>query len=231
MRNVKFLIVLLCVFVMGCVYSQLPKFPVSKEIRKPYYSAADIYDPSGSGVIGSGVIVSYERGEKTKVLTAFHVVDSHVERGMLVPVKLAFSEEIRFMKVIKMHKKWDLALLKSVTKEKFRGVSAEIADDDPLVGDDIFVVGKPMGKIRNVSKGVLGKIINMGKYGVRYRTDTDIIFGNSGGGFFNVDGELIGIATNIEILNFGTNYDPDLTVVPGGGLGTGLETIKEFMAM
>ena len=231
MRNVKFLIVLLCVFVMGCVYSQLPKLPVSKEIREPYYSAVDILDPTGLDAIGSGVVVRYEKGEKTKVLTAFHVIDGHLANGMLVPVKLAFSEEIRFMRIIKVHKKWDLALLMSTSRERFRGVHAKIAEDYPVVGDKIIVIGNPMGHIRNVSQGILSKIINLGQYGIRYRTDADVIFGNSGGGMFNEDGELIGILTNGNFLNMGSGIDPDLILVPGSGSGASLETIKEFITM
>ena len=229
MRNVKFLIVLLCVFVMGCVYSQLPKFSVNKEIREPYYSAVNVLDYRGVDAIGSGVIVRYEKGEKTKVLTAFHVVDSYLANGMLVPVKLAFSEEIRFMRVIKVHKKWDLALLMSTTREKFRGVHAKIAEDSPLVGDKIIVIGNPMGHIRNVTEGVLSRIMNMGQYGIRYRTDADAIFGNSGGGMFNEDGELVGILTAGNFLNMGSGIDPDLILIPGSGSGTSLETIKEFL--
>jgi S1-C subfamily serine protease len=60
-----------------------------------------------------------------------------------------------------------------------------------------------------------------------YRIDAPIFYGNSGGGMFNNNGELIGVADAVE---YSRNPDGSSQLVPGGGLCVSLYNVRQFVA-
>lgn len=81
---------------------------------------------------------------------------------------------------------------------------AVIGDSDKArIGDDVFVIGAPMGLPYSLSTGVIsGKhternLSNDGKSLEFFQTDASINTGNSGGPMFNNKGEVIGIVSSI----------------------------------
>jgi S1-C subfamily serine protease len=58
-----------------------------------------------------------------------------------------------------------------------------------------------------------------------YRFTAPSFFGNSGGGLFNDNGELIGVVDALSTYNLRGST----TVVPGGYFAVSLQTINKFM--
>ncbi len=89
---------------------------------------------------------------------------------------------------------------------------AKIGDSNKMrIGDDIFIIGNPLGLEYSVSKGIIsGKHsekdgITSTKVMEFFQTDASINKGNSGGPMFNMQGEVIGIVSSI--LSFSGGFE------------------------
>lgn len=96
----------------------------------------------------------------------------------------------------------DLAVLK--IKPDGDLPAANLGDSDKLsLGDDVVVIGNPLGLETSVSKGVVSGL-NRQVYDDNsisaIQTDTAINSGNSGGGLFNMYGEVVGVV-NMKLIN------------------------------
>ena len=87
------------------------------------------------------------------------------------------------------------------------------ADDYSLMrGEDVFAIGNPSGKLpMTVSSGIvsyLDREVYVGEVGYMNLTqiDVQINHGNSGGGLFNMYGELVGITNSGSEVYDGINY-------------------------
>lgn len=85
-----------------------------------------------------------------------------------------------------------------------RPPTAALGDSDKLsLGDDVVVIGNPLGLETSVSKGVVSGL-NRQVYDDNsisaIQTDTAINSGNSGGGLFNMYGEVVGVV-NMKLIN------------------------------
>lgn len=144
------------------------------------------------GGLGSGVLIG-----PTRVLTAAHVVQAANE----VVVEFPNGEKITAT-VVASRQSHDVALLEL---EHAAAVSpVELGDSDSVgVGDQIFVVGAPLGQAftltvgyvsaRRTSPDMLGGASSL----ELIQTDAAINKGNSGGPMFNLDGEVVGIVSHI----------------------------------
>lgn len=114
----------------------------------------------------------------------------------------------------------DLAVLKI---EGTNFPSAKLGDSDKLsLGDDVVAIGNPMGLETSVSKGVVSGL-NRQVYDDNavsaIQTDTAINSGNSGGGLFNMFGEVVGVVNmklindNAENLSFAITINDAKTVI------------------
>ncbi len=153
---------------------------------------------------GSGVLIS----EDGLIWTASHVVHT----ADLVAVKFP-DGDIYEAEVLSSNTLADVALIKISEdfqlKEKH---IAKIGNSDLLqTGDDIFVIGAPRGLEQTLSKGIVsGRLTPDGMSDqflpIEYiQTDASINPGNSGGPLFNMNGEVIGIASFILSEDGGFN--------------------------
>ncbi len=145
---------------------------------------------------GSGVVIS----DQGHVLTNYHVVEGAKTLKVTTPDKTYDAELIAYDEDL------DVAILKA-TDLKLNPVS--LGDSDALqVGDWAIAIGNPLGTelAGTTTVGIvsaLNREISSGatdKYGKRItntmiQVDAAINSGNSGGGLFNVLGELVGIPT------------------------------------
>jgi serine protease Do len=144
--------------------------------------------------LGSGVLISADG----KVVTAAHVVQTADEikvefkNGEFVPAKVLTSDPAA-----------DVALLQ-LERMPAGAVVAKFGDSDEAeVGDEVFVVGAPVG---------MGHTLTVGHISARrkpntmygglsraefFQTDAAINQGNSGGPMFNMAGEVVGIVSHI----------------------------------
>lgn len=158
---------------------------------------------------GSGVIISAEG----YILTCHHVVDGATS------VKVTLQNNNSYNAIlVGSDEVSDLAVLKIDAKEELtyavQGHSADL-----VAGEQVVAIGNPLGTLGgSVTVGYISateREITMsdGSKMTLLQTDTAINSGNSGGGLFNLAGELIGIvnskysASGVEGLAFAIPID------------------------
>lgn len=143
--------------------------------------------------VGSGFIVN----GKGQIMTAAHVVQAadtvmvHFHDGAPVPADVISSDPAT-----------DLALLQLHAMPPY-AKPAKLGDSDATrVGDEVFVVGAPLGAAYTLTAGRLSakrlspRMSGTGNWELM-QTDASINQGNSGGPLFNRDGEVIGVVSHI----------------------------------
>lgn len=154
------------------------------------------FDQDGLGIpdretssLGSGFIISKDG----YILTNHHVVDGADE----VIVRLNNREEYE-AKVIGSDKDSDVALIK-IDGEDFPML--KFGDSNALkVGEWVLAIGSPFGFDHTVTAGIVSaksRNLPSDNYVPFIQTDVAINPGNSGGPLFNMDGEVIGINSQI----------------------------------
>ena len=139
--------------------------------------------------LGSGFIVS----EDGYILTNHHVIDGAEE----VIVRMSNRKEF-VAKIIGSDQASDVAVLK-VDAEDLPVL--QYGDSDELkVGEWVLAIGSPFGFDHSVTAGIVsakGRSLPSDNYVPFIQTDVAINPGNSGGPLFNLDGEVIGINSQI----------------------------------
>lgn len=170
---------------------------ITIETTSSYYSYQ--YTSEGNG---SGVIISADG----YILTNNHVIDG----ANKILVRLRDGTEYE-AKLIGKDSKTDTAVIKVEGKNLKYAI---LGDSSALeVGDLAVVIGNPLGKLGGtVTSGIISalerEIEIEGKDMNLIQTDAGVNPGNSGGGLFNANGELVGIVTakssgiNVENLGF-----------------------------
>ncbi|MEN8228820.1 MAG: trypsin-like peptidase domain-containing protein [Bacteroidota bacterium] len=143
--------------------------------------------------LGSGVLV-----KENMVLTAAHVVGNAEE----IMVQFFDGENIA-ARTTRISRIADVALI-TLDKAPADPTVALIGNsDETRIGEEVFVVGAPMGLPYSLSRGVISgrhsedKLTSEGLMLEFFQTDASINTGNSGGPMFNYQGEVIGIVSSI----------------------------------
>lgn len=137
--------------------------------------------------IGSGFIISQDGF----VLTNAHVVDGADE----VYVNLTDKREFK-ARVIGIDKRTDVAVVK-IEGSKLPWLP--IGDSDKIkVGQWVVAIGSPFGLDNSVSAGIISsKARDTGDFLPLIQTDVAVNPGNSGGPLINMNGEVVGINSQI----------------------------------
>ena len=147
--------------------------------------------------LGSGVYID---SENLYIMTAAHVIQGadkirvQFPSGEDIPAKAISSNVTADVALVKL----DWKPLKSDVKALKLGNSDEVQ-----IGDDVFVIGAPMGLEHSLSRGIISgrqsmnRLTGGGKSLDFFQTDASINTGNSGGPMFNMKGEVIGLASFI----------------------------------
>ena len=145
--------------------------------------------PHEAKSLGSGFIIS----EDGYVLTNNHVVKDADE----IIVRLADRRELK-AKVIGTDDRSDVALLKI---EADNLPVAKIGKSEELkVGEWVLAIGSPFGFDYSATAGIVsakGRALPRENYVPFIQTDVAINPGNSGGPLFNLDGEVVGVNSQI----------------------------------
>jgi putative serine protease PepD len=158
--------------------------------------------------LGSGVIVN-RQGD---IVTNDHVVANGTRYQVVL-----FDGSVQSAQLVGTDAPDDLAVVK-ITPPK-RLYAMPIGDSSQLeVGDDVLVIGNPLGITQTVTSGIvsaLGRTIPEGQSSAviidAVQTDAAINPGNSGGALVNMQGQLIGIPTLVAV-------DPEFKT-PANGVG------------
>ena len=166
---------------------------------------------------GSGIVISQDG----YILTNAHVAenDTYPVSRLVVNVNTT-DPNTGDAELLGSDTDTDLAVLKIDAEEL---TAAKLGDSDELsLGDDVVVIGNPLGLETSVSKGVVSGL-NRQVYDDNsvsaIQTDTAINSGNSGGGMFNMYGEVVGVVNmklvndNAENLGFAITINDAKTVI------------------
>jgi serine protease Do len=188
--------------------------------------------------IGSGFIVSPDG----TILTNAHVVQNASE----VTVKLTDRREFK-AKVVGIDPQTDVAVLKIDARNL---PSVKLGDPSTLdVGEWVVAIGSPFGFENTVTSGIVSakaRALPDGTYVPFIQTDVAVNPGNSGGPLFNLQGEVVGINSQIysrsggyQGLSFAIPIDTALQVkdqlvrqgkVTRGRLGVTIQEVNQSLA-
>ena len=141
--------------------------------------------------VGSGFIVD----KSGYVMTNAHVIDNAAR----ITVRLDSGEEYE-AKLVGRDDETDLAVLKINAGKELPVV--KLGDSDKAqVGDWVLAIGSPFGLNKTVTAGIISQTRRETPYASAFQrfiqTDAAINRGNSGGPLVNMDGEVIGINSQI----------------------------------
>lgn len=167
----------------------------------------------------SGIIV-YSDEERALVLTAYHTIDDEYEKAACCgcdydidvkdkregswQYKSDAVPEKYHVNYIEINEKHDLAIIEIDVPRKLD--AAEIGVDASL-GEDIYIASNPKGLYRSLKKGIVSSEFRKIMGSPNIEIDAGIIFGSSGGGVFNMDGELVGIVKAVRLMDTGHCFD------------------------
>ena len=172
-----------------------------------------------SQVSGSGVIIS----EDGYIVTNNHVVENATGEDA-IKVKL-FDGTIYIAKIIGTDSRTDLAVLKIDAKNL---PYSQFANSSELVmGEDVIAIGNPLGSGISCSNGIISTLekdlyIN-GVYITVIQTNAAVNAGNSGGGLFDLNGNIVGI------VNAKTTASMSETSVEGMGYAIPSNTVEKIV--
>ncbi len=144
-----------------------------------------------SYAVGSGFIV-----ERTGyILTNYHVVEDAAK----ITVRLQTREEF-IAKLVGADKETDLAVLKIDAGRNLPFL--KLGDSDKIrIGDWVLAIGSPFGLAQTVTAGIVSQTKRETPYATAFQkfiqTDAAINRGNSGGPLVNMDGQVIGVNSQI----------------------------------
>ena len=178
-------------------------------------SASQLYEKNVTSVVfvkagyrqgystGSGFVIDSKNGY---ILTNYHVVEESAK------ITVTFADEKEYeATLVGGDEINDIAVLKIDAKDL---VHVTVGNSDDLkVGDDILVIGNPLGDLTfTLTRGIVSgtdREINTGEYTIHtFQTDAAINSGNSGGPAFDATGAVVGIAsakysaTGVEGIGF-----------------------------
>ncbi len=126
---------------------------------------------------------------------------------------------VHLASVLKIDPDNDIALLKASGPDNAMPMHdvARIADAMPGVGEELWIVGHPKGMLFSVAKGSVTAYRNYTDsvyrdYSHWIQVQAPMFYGNSGGGAFDSDGNLVGICSNLALYG---NGPFSAAIVPG----------------
>ena len=172
--------------------SEIPEGAPLDELLKRYFGEGGPGsggEPGEEKSLGSGFVISSDG----YVITNHHVVKDAEE----VVVRLQDKREL-VAKVIGSDNRSDIALLKLEAKEL---PVVTLGDSNALkVGEWVLAIGSPFGFDHSVTAGIVsakGRSLPSDNYVPFIQTDVAINPGNSGGPLFNLEGEVVGVNSQI----------------------------------
>ncbi len=155
---------------------------------------------------GNDELMEYNQGSGIKlpngnVLTNFHNIEICGTVAPIIEIYLTDNAPVPVpMRVLKHDFAKDVAILEPIDPEwkmPIAAASAELSFSECKVGDDVKVGGFPSYQLGDSCQIATGEVRAFSKIeGITYfRVSVPIVKGNSGGPVFNIDGQVVGIAS------------------------------------
>lgn len=167
----------------------LPEDSPLRDFLKRFFGEEGPPEEFDAESLGSGFIISHDG----YILTNYHVIKNAEE----ILVRLSDRRELE-AKVIGADERSDIALLK-IDAHNLPVVKLG-THYDLKVGEWVLAIGSPFGFDHSVTAGIVsakGRSLPRDNYVPFIQTDVAINPGNSGGPLFNLDGEVVGINSQI----------------------------------
>lgn len=161
---------------------------------------------------GSGVVI--KKTDYTYILTCNHVVDGSLDVGYTLRVKDKDNKYYDAF-VLDTNAESDLALV--VVFDSLEGYEEVNGIAEPEITQKLFTVGNGLGFEDTYGEGLLVGYDHRGDYLVT----TPTIFGDSGSGVFDSNGNLVGMLSRV----YGGNNSIDFTT----GVAVSYNKIKDFL--
>ena len=215
------------------IHQTLGSKPANRETLGPWVNPfesvpTDAYAAATAKAIDSVVIITTEGGSGSGVIwasgdsysyivTCYHVIEGEKE------IKITFqNEEVGYAELVGGDAKTDLAVLQ-IEKTGLRPIVLPNEQSEMALGQAVIAIGNPLGVLGNsVSDGILSSLarnVSIGGSSMRLlQTTAAVNHGNSGGGLFDLNGQLIGLVnakiseTSVEGIGFAIPYDTIKTV-------------------
>jgi serine protease Do len=168
---------------------EIPEGSGIDDFFKKFFEGPGVPTPREKESLGSGFVLS----EDGYILTNHHVIKDAEE------IIVRFSDRTEMeAEILGSDERSDVALL----KVEATGLKAvKLGDSNKLqVGEWVLAIGSPFGFDYSATAGIvsaLGRSLPSDSYVPFIQTDVAINPGNSGGPLFNLDGEVIGINSQI----------------------------------
>ena len=223
--------------VVALVADAVVEITTSVVQTNPYYGN---YVTSGAG---SGVVIA-QSGEYAYIVTNYHVIDGASSASVILTDGTKIDAEY-----LDGDANYDIAMIRIKRNKKFPNIVCG-SSESLKVGDDVLAIGNPLGQLGGtVTEGIISALDRELMIGdvkmTLLQTSAAVNPGNSGGGLFNMAGELVGIvnakksAEGIEGLGFAIPidivYDKLVEIIENGyihgraSLGIETEYVSEVM--
>jgi len=171
------------VYIVGCADE------ISKDISMPFFQD----DKKGVCWGGSGVVIKITETE-TYILTNNHISGLGMKNPRLKVENetLSLKEEFIDAELVANNKFVDMAVIK--IKAHLNNKTAIKKISFTLVQDKIYIVGNPLNNKMIYTEGIKAGII-----GTDDLYQAPCIFGNSGSGIFDKDGNLVGLVYALQM--------------------------------
>ncbi|HEV8603709.1 MAG TPA: S1C family serine protease [Gaiellaceae bacterium] len=175
--------------------ARLARTTLAARVRRSVFTVTASLD-EGSG------FVAWVKGRDTYVMTANHVVVLSVHRHEL-GVRVHSGTRVWLGRIVRTDPDNDLALIR-VPRRIGPPLWQRPVYVPPLVGDELLLVGSPLGYEGSVTSGVVGRVAYN-----EIQTDAAAYPGISGGPVVDEDGRVVGVLVSgeAENLNFAVPID------------------------
>lgn len=193
--------------------------------KKMLNGSVTVYSIRQKGM-GSGTIIK-KTSNSMYILTCYHVIADYFTEKNVTPLEkitIGYDTVVYAVDIIKTDEAQDLALLKAYVNDPSLE-EIKLSSIKPKKGDTVYIVGNPMGSMRNISVGILSNYVEEMMNNVLrkiYVVDALCVFGNSGGSLYNENAELIGVPSNVPGYGLGS-------VVTNMGICISLDSVRDFL--
>lgn len=168
--------------------------PVNSEITKEILTQMQFYLAERNTSVDYSQMSLSSTGSGFYIGSAGHVVSNyHVVDGC----DFITDRENNLLKILEADKENDLIIGKLDSKLTYRGL--KISDDDPSLGENVFVAGFPLNDFvggLNFTSGIVSAEIGLNQNGMQFQMTAPIQPGNSGGPILSEKGSVLGISVS-----------------------------------
>lgn len=186
LRNYMFLMLVLigAVFFAPVIHAKSTAQTIYDEVKDSIGTIYSIDEENKKTALGSGVAIA-----ENLIATNCHVA---LAGNFLI---IQINGETLLGRLFYYNQKKDLCLIQ-IAGSPLKAVHIR-PSKTVNIGEDVFAIGNPEGHMKTISRGIISN--KQMDNGVELlQTDASISHGSSGGGLFDVDGNLIGITTAFD---------------------------------